>query len=67
MNRTFVFALAALALAASLMAQEFRGTILGRVTDSSGGVVEVAALTVTNQATNTLVKATTSGAGTYTL
>ena len=67
MIRTFVFALLALALAASLPAQEFRGTILGRVTDSSGGVVANAAVSVTNQDTNTVAKATTTEAGTYTV
>ena len=67
MNRTFVFVVVALTLAVSLPAQEFRGTILGRVTDSSGGVVANAAISVTNQATNTVVKATTTGAGTYTV
>ena len=60
MHRTFVFAIVALALAASLPAQEFRGTILGRVTDSSGGVVANAAVSVTNQDTNTVVKSTTT-------
>lgn len=48
-------------------AQEFRGTILGRVTDSSGAVVPAAPVTVTNENTNTVVKTATTGAGTYTV
>ncbi|MGH9672842.1 MAG: carboxypeptidase regulatory-like domain-containing protein [Bryobacteraceae bacterium] len=52
---------------AVLHGQEFRGTILGRVTDSSGAVVANCPVTVTNEGTNTLVKTTTSLAGTYTV
>lgn len=48
-------------------AQEFRGTILGRVTDSSGAVVPNAPVTVTNENTNTAVKTATTAAGTYTV
>ncbi|MFB3826797.1 MAG: carboxypeptidase regulatory-like domain-containing protein [Bryobacteraceae bacterium] len=57
----------ALIAAPAALAQEFRGTILGRVTDSSGGIVAGCEVTVTNEATNTAVKATTTGAGAYTI
>ena len=53
--------------AAALYAQEFRGTILGRVTDASGGVVANSTVVVTNQDTGTVVKTVTSEAGTYTV
>jgi len=56
-----------LLLVSCAWAQEFRGTILGRVTDSSGAVVVNAAVSVTNQATNTVVKTATAQAGTYTI
>jgi len=52
---------------AAALAQEFRGTILGRVTDSSGGVIANAAVTITNAGTNTAVKTTTTAAGAYTV
>jgi hypothetical protein len=53
--------------AAALHAQEFRGTILGRVTDASGGVVANSTVVVTNQETGTVVKTVTTEAGTYTV
>ncbi|MEX2262817.1 MAG: TonB-dependent receptor [Bryobacteraceae bacterium] len=52
---------------AAVYAQEFRGTILGRVTDSSGAVVVNCSVTVTNENTNTPVKTTTTAAGAYTV
>jgi len=54
-------------LAAVAQAQEFRGTILGRVTDSSGAVVANCPVTVSNESTGTVVKTTTTQAGTYTV
>ena len=48
-------------------AQEFRGTILGRVTDSSGVVAANCPVTVTNENTNTVVKTATTQGGTYTV
>jgi hypothetical protein len=57
---------ALLAIAAGLPAQEFRGTILGRVADSSGAVVAGAALEITNDGTGTSVKVATNELGAYT-
>lgn len=53
--------------ATGLLAQEFRGTILGTITDSSGAVVANCPVVVTNQETGTSVKTVTTGAGTYTV
>ena len=60
-----IFVLVLLAMA--LSAQEFRGTILGRVTDSSGGVMAGCDVSITNENTNTVVKTTTTAAGSYTV
>jgi hypothetical protein len=49
------------------VAQEFRGTVQGRVTDSSGAVVPNCTVTVTNENTNTVVKTVTTASGTYTV
>ena len=46
-------------------AQEYRGSILGTVTDTSGGVVAGAKVTVTNEATGTAVEAQTNAEGRY--
>lgn len=46
-------------------AQEFRGSIAGRVTESSGAAVVGAQVTVTNVATNTSASAITSDTGEY--
>ena len=68
-NRIFpagVAALLALTLAAfNLQAQEFRGSILGTVTDPSGGVIPGAKVTVTNEATNTSIVVETNAVGNY--
>ncbi|HKC85974.1 MAG TPA: carboxypeptidase-like regulatory domain-containing protein, partial [Blastocatellia bacterium] len=47
-------------------AQEFRGSITGRVVDNSGAAVAHANVTVTNAATNTSSSTTTNGDGDYT-
>jgi len=52
---------------ASLLAQEFRGTILGRVVDSSGAVVPGVPITITNTSTNTSVKTESASSGNYTV
>ena len=60
-------ALATMLIAAgSLAGQEFRGTILGRVADSSGAVVAGVPITITNTSTNTLVKTESAANGNYT-
>ncbi len=46
-------------------AQEYRGTILGRISDSSGGVVPGAAVTVTDQSTRVAQKAASNPEGNY--
>src|SRR5215467_5625448 len=56
---------AMLLLGASAFAQEFRGTILGRVTDTSGAVVSGAAIQVVNVDTNVTVNSTTNQDGNY--
>ena len=52
--------------AGSLVAQEFRGTILGRVVDASGAVVPGVPITITNTSTNISVKAESAATGNYT-
>ncbi len=47
-------------------AQEFRGSITGRVVDNSGGAVANANVTVTNTATNVSSSTTTNESGDYT-
>ena len=56
-----------LAVAASVSAQTFRGTILGTVTDPSGAVVAGAQVTVKNTGTGLQRTTTTSGDGSYSL
>ena len=48
-------------------AQEFRGGISGRVTDTSKGRLPGATVTVTNIATNVAATTTTNGEGDYTI
>src|SRR5258708_7399298 len=45
--------------------QESRGTVLGRVTDSSGLVVTGATVQITNLATSMTIKGATNGEGNY--
>src|SRR5690242_7328203 len=47
--------------------QEFRGTIAGRVTDNTGGVMPGVTVTATNAATNVKSSTTTSVEGTFTI
>jgi hypothetical protein len=61
-----VFMLFALC-ATGLAAQEFRGTVTGRVTDSSGAIIPGASVTVTNVATGVAATATTNETGNYTV
>src|ERR1700757_4798938 len=64
--RNFVV-LMLLAVAVSVSAQTFRGTILGTVTDPSGAVVAGAQVTVKNTGTGLQRSTTTSGDGSYSL
>ncbi len=53
--------------AALALAQEFRGSITGRVVDNNGAAVVNAIVTVTNNATNASTSTTTNGDGGYTV
>jgi len=53
------------ALAGMLAAQETRGTILGRVTDSSGAVIPGVTVRLTNAATNVTVSTRSNAEGNY--
>jgi hypothetical protein len=55
------------ATAGRTYAQEFRGSISGRVTDTSKGRLPGATVTVTNIATNVATSTTTNGEGDYTI
>ena len=48
-----------------LSAQEARGSILGKVTDASGGVIPGASVEITNKAMGTKVSLVTNEAGFY--
>src|SRR3989441_13013816 len=52
-------------IVASAYAQEFRGSITGRVTDPSGASVPGSQVTVTNSATNVSSSVTTNEEGVY--
>ncbi|MGH9672935.1 MAG: carboxypeptidase regulatory-like domain-containing protein, partial [Bryobacteraceae bacterium] len=59
------FCFSALLLAAVAAAQEFRGTILGRVTDPSSAPVSGAAIEAFNVDTAVTIRSTTNDAGNY--
>jgi hypothetical protein len=52
--------------AGSALAQESRGSVTGRVVDSSGGVLPGVAVSVVNNGTNAATNVVTTEAGTYT-
>lgn len=64
---TRILAVPCLILLAAIFAhaQEFRGAILGRITDSSGAVVPGAALKVTNEETNVSVTTQSNHEGNF--
>ncbi|HEY2934169.1 MAG TPA: carboxypeptidase-like regulatory domain-containing protein [Acidobacteriota bacterium] len=62
-----IFMIALTLVAPFLTAQEFRGSILGRVTDPSGAVVPGAAITIVNEATNVKAEAVSNDEGNYTV
>lgn len=53
------------ACAASILAQDFRGSIAGRVNEASGAAVANAQITVTNSATNSSTSTTSNSLGEY--
>ena len=54
-------------LSAGVAAQDFRGMITGRISDSSGPHMPGVTVTATNVATNVASTATTTGEGNYTI
>src|ERR1035441_6243112 len=70
-RRSFSFCVVLLLATASLLipgrtsAQEFRGTISGKVTDSTGAVVRDAQVTITEISTGTINRTKTDGSGQY--
>src|SRR5205807_8945765 len=64
--RCLAIPLAALFLVASAAAQEFRGTINGRVTDPSSNPIPNAKVTLKNSATNEQIDVNTTEGGDYT-
>src|SRR5437870_3380960 len=63
--RFAVLALLCLALAVTALAQDFRGGVTGRVTDSSGGVLPGVTVTVTNVETRVPSVVVTDSKGYY--
>ena len=63
----FCFIFVAFAASIGVMAQSFKATILGKVTDQSGAVIPGATITVTQKATNFTQTTTTNESGEYVL
>src|SRR5262245_43164456 len=63
--RGMIAVVLALSCAASVSAQDFRGGITGRITDSSGGRMPGVTVTATNAETNVASTTTTNGEGDY--
>src|SRR4051794_19513621 len=51
--------------ASDLSGQELRGTLVGRIADTSSGVVSAATVVATNQDTNVAVRAVSNAEGNY--
>src|SRR5450631_2113056 len=66
-TKVLLAAMMPLLFAITVYAQESRGTILGRVTDSSGAVVPAADVKAVNVETGLAVTAKTNESGNYTL
>jgi carboxypeptidase family protein len=64
-RRSLVAGLFVMAVCAGAVAQEFRGSITGRVTDPNSAVVAGASVDLTNIATNDVANATTNAEGSY--
>ncbi len=65
-TRRFIFAFTfALGLSLAAFAQDFRGTISGRITEASGAAVTNASVTITNTATNVNQATTTNDSGDF--
>lgn len=64
---TYLRYLAVLVLCLAMRAQEFRGSILGTITDASGGLVPGASVTAVNMATNVRLSASTTATGAFTI
>ena len=60
-----IIGLAVLMAAAAMQAQETRGTIRGRIVDSSGAVIPNVKVGATNLATNVTVSTSSNGEGNY--
>jgi hypothetical protein len=59
------FAIAAIAISTALFAQEFRGTLLGRITDPSGAVIPGATIKARNTATNVTLESNSNESGNF--
>jgi hypothetical protein len=66
-SRHAAMAVLVLSLAVTGVAQEFRGTILGRITDPTGSVVPAASITITNQDTQAKYAAASNANGNYSI
>ena len=64
-KRLFISAVILYLFASYAAAQEFRGSISGRVTEASGGVVTNAQVTITNTATNVATTTSTNASGDF--
>ncbi len=60
-----ILLLSALAACSVVLGQEFRGTILGRVTDPTGAVIPRARVKITNEETSVALEIRTNGEGNY--
>ena len=67
MKRIFQLSLLGALIAVLALAQESRGTISGRISDSSGGVVSQAQITLVSEAQGTAVKGVSNQDGLFTI